>query len=175
MFSLWGWPVLCHALTYAEVQSWMGSECHGLRHSPGPSAHSSLLWSKFTMIIKQSNQKVSEMIENMNQWHILKCCNRRQVMHNCLWLNWFCVFLSPLLSAGHFMHVAVSVADVVGPLFLNWSLPALYTLMMDTSTSALPWDPGVIDITLPVNTVGDIKEDNQMSACFWCAIAYRFQ
>ncbi len=68
------------------------------------------------------------------------------------------------------MHVAVSLADVVGPLFLNWSLPALYTLMMDTSTSALPWDAGVIDVTLPVNTVGDIKEDNQMIACFWCAI-----
>jgi len=43
MFSLQGWPVLCHALSYAEGQSWMGSERQGLRHSPGPSAHSSLL------------------------------------------------------------------------------------------------------------------------------------
>lgn len=114
---------------------------------------------------------VSQMLENMTQWHILKCytvTEDKSCTIACGWTGF--VFLSPFRSAGHFMHVAVSLADVVGPLFLNWSLPALYTLMMDTSTSALPWGPGVIDVTLPFNTVGDIKEDNQMIASFWCAI-----
>lgn len=56
-------------------------------------------------------------------------------------LNWvelvLCVSL-PLRSDGHFMHVEVNVTDVMGPLFLMLSLPGLYILMTDTSTSALP-------------------------------------
>lgn len=58
----------------------------------------------------------------------------------------------PFCSAGHFEQGAVRVTDIIGPFLVMLSLPVLKVFMMLTSTSALPREPGVTDVTFPVST-----------------------